>query len=198
MRPAKEGAIAMPSRRSAASAGLRADVPSDTNVTRECGLDTIDLEVLLRDAHQDIVETLRALRISEARSRSQAEQLRALSDELSTTLNTAGIGIARCSRDFRYLRANETYSTIVGLPLGEIIGRPMVEVVGEAAFTIIRPYIERVLAGERVEYESVVPLHKGEEPSLFRVVVVPYRRPDGSVIGWIGCVADVRSWWQAE
>jgi PAS domain-containing protein len=132
----------MPSPRPAAAS--RADVPSETNVTRECinvGLDTIDMEVLLWDAHQDIVETLRALRVSEAKSRNQAEQLRALSDELSTTLNTAGIGIARCSRDLRYLRANETYSTIVGLPVDAIIGRPIVEVVGETAFATIRPYI---------------------------------------------------------
>src|SRR5215472_15406902 len=91
--------------------------------------------------------SLRALRVSEARCRNQAEQLRTLSDELSTTLNTAGIGIVRCSRDLRYLRANATYSTIVGLPLDAIIGRPIVEVIGEAALATIRPYIERVLAG---------------------------------------------------
>jgi PAS domain-containing protein len=68
----------------------------------------------------------------------QAENLRAVSDELTTILNTAGIGITRCSRDLRYLRANETYATIVGLPLVEIIGRSIVEVMGEAAFAAIR------------------------------------------------------------
>lgn len=124
-----------------------------------------ETKVLLRDARKDLTETLRALRVSEARSQTQAEQLRGLSDELSTTLNTAGVGITRCSRDLRYLRANETYAKIVGLPLG-IIGRPIVEVVGEAAFETIRPCIERVLAGERVEYESVVPL-RGSGEFLF-------------------------------
>jgi len=153
--------------------------------------DTIDIKVLLRDARKDLAETLRALRVSEARSRIQAEQLRALSDELSTTLNTAGIGITRCSRDLRYLRANETYAKIVGLPLGEIVGRPIVEVVGEAAFETIRPCIERVLAGERVEYESAVPLHRGLENSFFRVVAMPDRNSNGSVVGWIACVADI-------
>ena len=44
-----------------------------------------------------------------------------MSDELNTILNTAGIGITRCSRDLRCLRANETYATIAGLPLGKII-----------------------------------------------------------------------------
>jgi len=149
-------------------------------------------------ARKDLAETLEALGVSEARSRAQAEQLRAVSDELSTTLNTAGIGIARCSRDLRYLRANDTYATIVGLPLGEIIGRPMAEVMGEAAFTTIRPYLERVLAGERVEYECVVALNKRVEKSFFRVVCVPDRDLDGSVIGWIACVADITSSKRAE
>jgi PAS domain-containing protein len=96
--------------------------------------DTIDIKALLKDAHKDLAETLQALRVSEARSRVQADQLRTLSDELSATLNTAGIGITRCSRDLRYLRANETYATIAGLPLSEIIGQPIAEVMGEAAF----------------------------------------------------------------
>src|SRR5262249_27789763 len=155
--------------------------------------DTIDIQALLRDARKDLAETLQALRVSEAKSRAQAEQLRAVSDELSITLNTAGIGIVRCSRDFRYLRANDTYAAIVDLPLGEIIGRPMDEVMGEAAFTAIRPYIERVLAGERVEFEIVVPLKKRVESGIFRVVCVPDRDPDGNVIGWIACVADITS-----
>src|SRR5215467_15829523 len=142
--------------------------------------------------------SLRALRVSEAKSRNQAEQLRTLSDELSTTLNTAGIGIVRCSRDLRYLGANDTYATIVGLPLDEIIGRPMAEVMGEAAFTIIHPYIERVLTGERVEFEIVVPLKKRVETGYFRVVCVPDRDLNGSVIGWIACVADITSSRQAE
>jgi PAS domain S-box-containing protein len=157
-----------------------------------------ETKVLLRDARKDLAETLQALRVSEARSRTQAEQLRELSDELKATLNTAGVGITRCSRDLRYLRANETYAKIVGLPLGKIIGRPIVEVVGEAAFETIRPCIERVLAGERVEYESVVPLERGAENSFFRVVAVPDRDPNGSVIGWIDYVADITSSKEAE
>jgi PAS domain S-box-containing protein len=113
-------------------------------------------------------------------------------------LNTAGIGITRCSRDLRYLRANETYATIAGLTLGRIIGRPIVEVMGEAAFRTILPYIERVLAGERVEYQTEIPFHHGAERSFYRVVYVPDRNPDGSIIGWIACVADITSSTQAE
>jgi PAS domain S-box-containing protein len=150
------------------------------------------------DARNELAEIQQALRVSEERSQSQAEQLRALSDELSKILNTVGIGITRCSRDLRYLRANETYATIAGLPLNEITGRPIVEVMGEAALTTILPYIERVLAGERVEYETEILFRNGAERSYFRVVYIPDRDPDGSVIGWIACISDITSSKQAE
>jgi len=80
----------------------------------------------------------------------------------------------------------------------EIIGRPIVEVMGEAAFATILPYIERVLTGERVEYETVIPYRKGVPNAFFRVVNVPDRDPKGSVIGWIACVADITASRQAE
>src|SRR5215471_2228880 len=160
--------------------------------------DTIDVRLFLRDARKDLADTLQALCISEEKSRSRAERLRALSNELSIMLNTAGIGITRCSRDLRYVRANETYATIAGLRLPQIIGRPIVEVIGEAAFTVIRPYIERVLAGECVEYESEIPFCNAAKRSFFRVVYVPDCDPDGCVIGWIACVADITSSKRAE
>jgi PAS domain S-box-containing protein len=153
----------------------------------------INIELLLRSTRRDLTETLEALRVSEANSRAQAEQLR----ELSLILNTAGIGITRCSRDLHYLRANETYATIAGLPLSEIVGRPIVKVMGEAAFSTIIPYIERVLAGERLEYEAAIPFRYGTEGSYFRVVYVPDRDPSGSIIGWIACVADITTSKQA-
>jgi PAS domain S-box-containing protein len=159
---------------------------------------TIDINLLLGHTRGDLAETLEALRVSEATSRAQAEQLRKVSDELSATLNTAGIGITRCSRDLHYLRANETYAIIAGLPLSRIVGRPIVEVMGEAAFSTIQPYIERVLAGERVEYETEIPLSYGAERSFYRVVYVPDRNADGSIVGWIACVADITSSKQAE
>jgi PAS domain S-box-containing protein len=158
----------------------------------------INIELLLRSTRRDLAETLEALRVSEATSRAQAEQLRKVSDELSATLNTAGIGITRCSRDLYYLGANETYATICGLPLSEIIGRPIVKVMGEAAFSTILPYVERVLTGERVEYETVIPFHYGAEGSYYRVVYVPDRDPNGSIIGWIACIADITASKQAE
>lgn len=43
----------------------------------------INIELLLRSTRRDLAETLEALRVSEATSRAQAEQLRQVMDELT-------------------------------------------------------------------------------------------------------------------
>src|SRR6185503_4716450 len=72
-------------------------------------------------------------------------------DEVRQILDTSATGITRCGRDLLYLSANAAYAGLVGLPASHIIGRPIIEVLGNEAFKVIRPYIERVLSGERVE-----------------------------------------------
>jgi PAS domain S-box-containing protein len=71
-------------------------------------------------------------------------------------------------------------------------------VIGEAAFITIRPYIERVLAGECVEHESEVSLRNGAVKAIYRAVYVPVRDPGGSIIGWIARLADITDRKQAE
>src|SRR5262249_53225429 len=62
----------------------------------------------------------------------------------------------------------------------------------------ILPYIERALAGERVEYETEIPLRYGAKRSFYRVVYVPDRDPDDAIVGWIACVSDITFSKQAE
>ena len=78
---------------------------------------------------------------------------------------------------------------IVGLPLEQIVGRPIVEVMGQAAFEIIRPRIERVLSGERVEYEDELPI--AGERKWIHVVYTPDQDASGNVVGWVASVMDI-------
>src|SRR5215469_15562881 len=63
--------------------------------------------------------------------------------ELATKQMTA---VIRCSRDLRYLWANQGCADLLQRPLDQIIGRPLVEVLRTEAFETLRPYFERVLA----------------------------------------------------
>ncbi len=51
-------------------------------------------------------------------------------------------GLTRCSRDLRYVWANEAYAALCGVAVGQIAGRLIVDVMGQQAFDAIRPYVE--------------------------------------------------------
>src|SRR5215469_9551630 len=116
--------------------------------------------------------------------------LKAKADEVRQILDAAAIGLTHCSSDLRYLACNPAYEKIVGLSAEQIIGRPIIEVLGTAAFEVIRPYIERVLRGEHIEFEVEVPLSAGG-PRFFHVVDEPWFDGKGQVTGWIASVLEI-------
>lgn len=118
-----------------------------------------------------------------------AEALRCVSAELQQTVDIAATGLTHCTRDLRYRWANPAYAGYIGIPLEQIIGRSIVEVIGEAAFETIRPRIERVLAGETVEYEDELPYPGGNK--WMRGAYTPARDFFGNVTGWVGSVMDI-------
>src|SRR5215469_546838 len=111
-------------------------------------------------------------------------------DDVRQILDNAAVGLTHCSRDLRYVACNPAYEKIVGLPAEQIIGRPIVEVMGTKAFEVIRPYIDRVLRGERVEFEQEVPLSAGG-PRFFHAVCEPLFDSEGQVTGWIASVSEI-------
>jgi PAS domain S-box-containing protein len=130
--------------------------------------------------------------------RKQAEAaLAARTDELHQTFNATATGLMRCSRNLHYIAANPSYAEIAGVPLQQIIGRPIIDVMGREGFEKIRPYVERVLGGESVEYETPVPFRIGST-RLLHVAYAPWREADGSVSGWVASVTDVTARCEAE
>lgn len=117
------------------------------------------------------------------------DALRHASAQFRRFLDTAPVGLVRCSSDMRYLAANPTYAEIVGVPLEKIVGRPMVEVLGAEAVREIGHYVDRVLRGQRVEYEALVPYKSGSRH--VHVVWTPDTYGSNQIVGWIASVMDV-------
>jgi PAS domain S-box-containing protein len=130
--------------------------------------------------------------------RKQAERaLRASEVQLRQILNAVPTGITRCSRDLRYLAANPAYAAISKVPLDQIVGRTILEVLGAEGWDAIRPYVERVLAGEDVEYETEVP--SGTAGLRFlHVIYTPEKDEQGQVSGWIASVTDMTAFREAK
>jgi PAS domain S-box-containing protein len=111
-------------------------------------------------------------------------------DEVRQILDTAAIGLTRCSRDLRYLACNRAYEKLAGLPADQIIGRPIADVMSTEAFEVIRPHVERVLRGERVEYEEEIPYAPGGT-KFMHVICTPWIDSEGNVGGWVASVSDI-------
>jgi len=129
--------------------------------------------------------------------RKQAEEaLAASTAQLRGFLEAAPTGLVRCSRDLRYLSANSAFGKIVGLPVDEIVGRSLIDVIGVHGWETIRPYVERVLRGERVEYETVL-AYPASGPRHIHVAYTP--ETDGQeIVGWVASITDITDFKRVE
>jgi len=94
------------------------------------------------------------------------------------------------SRDLRYLFVSKSYAEWMGRAPDDIIGKRVIDVMGPEAFETIRPYLEAVLRGERVEYEAEVNLpHLG--PRQYHMIYVPERNERNEVVGYVASIVDV-------
>ncbi|MBV8282621.1 MAG: PAS domain-containing protein, partial [Candidatus Eremiobacteraeota bacterium] len=123
--------------------------------------------------------------------------LAATMNQLQRFLAAAPTGLTHCSRDLRYLEVNAAYAAMAGLPAEQIVGRSIVEVMGAKGWEGIRPYVERVLRGERVEYEATLPYAAGGNRHI-HVVYMPEINGEHGVAGWFASVADTTQLKQAE
>jgi PAS domain S-box-containing protein len=116
---------------------------------------------------------------AEAAVNSAREQLQLVADSMPAA-------VALCSRDLRYIWINSSYAERLGKAPADVVGRPIAEVLGAGDFAAIRPHVERVLAGESVEYERLA-RHARLGERWIRVVFSPTR--DGCA--WIAVTSDI-------
>lgn len=111
------------------------------------------------------------------------EQLRIVSDALAAPVTC-------CSQDLKYVWVSQAYADWLGRRVDEIAGRPIADVIGTDALNAIRPYIDRVLRGERVEYQEEIDF-SGPGRRWIRAIYIPTfdgRRTPG---GWMAVIRDV-------
>jgi PAS domain S-box-containing protein len=130
--------------------------------------------------------------ISDITLRKQAEDsVRQSLQQLQLITDNMAAGVTRCSRDLRYLWVSRSYAAWLGRTSPEeVAGRQILDVVGQEYYEAIQPHIERVLSGEREEFETQVNF-AGAGRRWIHGVYVPTQDQNQKVDGWIAVVADV-------
>src|SRR5215471_17954493 len=116
--------------------------------------------------------------------------------ELELIVTQTPFMLTRCTRDLRYRYVSRAYADLLGKNQEELAGKPITEVLGRYGFARIRPYVERVLSGETVTYEKLIPSKNGQH--FLSATYVPDRNERGEVIGWFASILDVTERKKAE
>jgi PAS domain S-box-containing protein len=149
------------------------------------------------DAEIDLALTI-ARQLGFAIERSRAEDaLRGREAALEDIFNRTPFMLTRCNRAYKFLFVSRAYAEMLGLPPEAIIGKPIRDIIGDEAFNMILPNVERVLRGERVEYEHAIPL-RTIGTRVLRGIYTPQMDDKGVVQSWLGSLLDITERKQAE
>ena len=119
------------------------------------------------------------------------EAIRLATRELDQIFNAAADGMRVIDKNYRVLRINDTFATLVGMTKSQIIGKNCYEIFpGSTCHTSNCP-MKRVFDGEEyIEYD-VEKERKGGEKITCIMTATPFRRFDGELIGIVEDFKDI-------
>jgi len=143
----------------------------------------------LKDASGKVIGGINML--VDITERKQVEQtLEQYAKQLGLVTNIAPMYITQCDRDARYKFVNEPYAQLYGIGTDSFKGRLVQEIVDPKTFDLIKPHIEAVLRGERVEFDARIFAHaRGER--VMHSWYAPEWDSNGEIVGWVAAIADI-------
>lgn len=111
-------------------------------------------------------------------------------EKLRKLLNSLPLLVSYISKDLRYEFTNDANRAFFP-EAGEIVGKTMLELFGPERFERLKPNVERVMKGETVSFEVIMPTSRGhhEMDGLY----IPDINANGEVVGFYVQVKDVTS-----
>ncbi|KYC43516.1 hybrid sensor histidine kinase/response regulator [Scytonema hofmannii PCC 7110] len=117
--------------------------------------------------------------------------------ELLLLTNAVPVLISFVDAEQRYRFNNQKYEEWFGRAATEVNGKHLREVLGKAAYEVIHPYVEQVLSGQKVTFESRIPYSAGGTRDVI-ATYVPHFDCQGNVEGFVVLVNDITHRKQAE
>jgi diguanylate cyclase (GGDEF)-like protein/PAS domain S-box-containing protein len=93
-------------------------------------------------------------------------------------------------QNMRCVFANRRYAESNGWTVDAVIGKTVREVIGEEAWQLIKPHVERVHKGEKVEYVRPLTLPSGEQ-RIIEVNLIPHFDEGAQMLGAFVLITDI-------
>ena len=154
------------------------------------------LHVLIAGAALLLASAVIMTRRSAQRTEDAEAALRESEERLRLIANTVPALISYVDRDQRFRYSNRIYNDWFGIAHEGMQGRTVAEIFGDEVYGRMRPDIERVLAGAKVQFE----LATGEaaQRRTLQVACVPQLGADGTVEGFYMLASDVTALKRAQ
>ena len=109
---------------------------------------------------------------------------------LDVITRSAGATMAVIDRNLVMIYVNDEYARWFGTVPGQLVGKTLVQVYGESDCARFMPFVERVLQGERVQYQRLLRTPYGVD-EWRTICLTPWQNPQGTVEGFITTALDV-------
>lgn len=167
---------------------LRCD--EDPFVRKDGRLDWIRWEIVpWRVANGDVGGIILFTEVITPR-REQEQALRQNEAELRLITDHVPALIARLDANRRYRFVNKRFEELLGAAQGDVIGKHVKDVWGPEAYAKVEPYIDTVLAGEPVNFETEVPV-PGTSAHWINFSYFPEVSTSGRTVGYYVLAQDI-------
>jgi PAS domain S-box-containing protein len=110
--------------------------------------------------------------------------------QLQIVTDYASVFLCHVDRAQIFQFVNPAFAARFHLAPDQVMGRCFRDVVGPQAYAALRPYVERAIAGERVEFELEVP-YEALGARWMHTIYVPERDRAGKVVGFVGVISEI-------
>jgi PAS domain S-box-containing protein len=117
--------------------------------------------------------------------------------QLQIVTDYASVLLCHVDRNQVFQFVNPPYAERFNLTPQMVVGRSIYDVVGAKAYEAFRHQVERVLAGERVEFELEIPYEK-LGVRWMHSIYVPEKNDAGHVVGFVGVINEITERKRAE
>lgn len=125
------------------------------------------------------------------------EKIRASENQLRLVTRSVPALISYVDKNERYRFANERFTDWFGVPTDKIIGKRPRDIFGAAAYTVLKPWIDKVLSGKKCTFETVLK-YKQIGDRYVSVSYIPDIGAGGEVYGYYGLTHDLTEFKRSE